>query len=71
MEWSNDKPTEPGWRWSEDPEYEPAPVYVDWGVHWTGEELQQEQLLEIQCCCGRDQDLLGTPVKQLEVGGIP
>ena len=67
MEWSDYKPTEPGWRWYEDPEYGPAPVYVDWALHWTGEGLQeQKQVLEVEHCCGRDQVLLGTPVSKLE-----
>lgn len=28
--WTDDKPTTPGWYWYEDELYGPAPVYMDW-----------------------------------------
>ena len=30
MNWTNERPTEPGWYWYRDEEYGPAPVYVEW-----------------------------------------
>ena len=62
MNWTTEKPTEPGWYWYEDEYYGPAPVYLA----WTGFIKRPEaRSLDVDMCCGDDQELIGTKVEEL------
>lgn len=62
MQWTHDKPTEPGWWWYEDEGYGPAPIFVCWTGFINHPEARS---LDVDMCMGEDQDLLGQPVSEL------
>lgn len=52
MQWTTQRPSEPGWYWYSDELYGPAPVYVD----WTGfvDDTAAHQLAVVDCCLDED-----------------
>jgi len=66
--WVETPPTVPGWYWYEDAYYNLAPVYLAWSGFINDPNARS---LDVDMEMGEDQELVGTPVSELQGRWVP